>query len=108
MTDHLPLFDSVAATRLRDEGIAQAMDNKASLVKHVREWAKELGRRKTFVTADDVQAEIVRRGISVRAMGNSMGGIFLTKDWEATGRYVKSKRAHSHGNLLTQWRYIGD
>lgn len=103
----LPLFDPVAAELGKEAGIAQAVSNKASLVKHLRIWAKELGRRKTFVTADDLAEVMVAKGISVHAAGNAMGGVFRTRDWEATGRYTKSKRAHSHGNLLTVWRYIG-
>lgn len=103
----LPLFDAVASEAAKRAGIAQALDNKQSLVKHVREWMKELGRKQRYVTADDVQLMIASKGISTRAMGNAMGGIFKTKDWRATGRYVKSIRKHAHANRLLVWEYIG-
>lgn len=103
----LPLFDSVASEAAKTRGIAQAMDNKESLVHHVREWMKDLGRAKQFVTADDVQLMIVSRGISISAMGNAMGGIFKTKDWRSTGRYIKSVREHAHSNRILVWEYVG-
>lgn len=100
-------MDAALSEAAKVEGMKRAMEHKKSLVKHVREWMKDLGRRQRFVTADDVQAMIVRNGISVRAMGNSMGGIFQTKDWRSTGRYVKSERVHAHRNPILVWEYIG-
>lgn len=103
----LPLFDAAASEAAKTAGMALALDNKQSLVRHVREWMKDLGRAKRFVTADDVQLMIANRGISTHAMGNAMGGIFKDGNWRSTGRYVKSVRTHAHANRILVWEYIG-
>lgn len=102
-----PLFDAVASQQAKSAGMAQAADNKKSLLKLAREIAVELGRTKRDVTADDVQLALVRRGISIRALGNAAGSIFRGKEWTWTGRMVKSSRVHAHANLLRVWRYRG-
>lgn len=111
MPDQLQLFHDPPAPPpgeiAKERGIHQALDNKRSLVAHVREWMKELGRVKRFVTADDVQQLIADRGISIYAMGNAMGGIFRDGNWRATGRYVKSVREHAHSNRILVWEFIG-
>ncbi len=106
MTD-LPLFDYAESIRHRDAGMNLAAENNATRLNEAREIAKELGRNGHEVSADDVMEEWCRRGGGVKDFGNSFGSLFQTQDWQATGRFIKSKRIHSHGNLLRTWLYIG-
>lgn len=103
METGLALWDAAAAEAAKEAGIAQAGENKKQLLEYARGIAKELGRSGRAISADDVQRELERREISVHALGNSAGGLFERKHWIAVGR-VKSKRVHSHGNWLTEWR----
>ena len=103
------IFDAIAAREAAEQGIAQAADNKKSLLEFAKKKAIELGRRNAFVTADDVQLALVANGISDRALGNAAGGVFKNKKlWTNTGRTVSSERVSSHGRLIRVWQYIGN
>jgi hypothetical protein len=102
--DHLPLFDRAASIAAKDEGIKRAADNKASLLAFARKQAIEVAREKGEITADDVQARLFEKGISVRALGNAAGSLFRGKQWEWTGRFKLSERVHAHRNPLRVWR----
>lgn len=103
-----PLFDAAAAREAAEQGIAQAAENRASLLEFAKKKAIELGRRNQFVTADDVQAALVDNKISDRALGNAAGSVFKNKKlWLFTGRTVQSERVSSHGRLIRVWQYIG-
>lgn len=99
----MPLFDAVAGQIARVAGMAQAAENKKSLLAHARKIAVRLARTRP-ITADDVQRELQAQGISVHALGNASGSIFRGKEWEWTGRYIKSSRVHAHANELKEWR----
>jgi hypothetical protein len=58
------------------------------------------------VTADDVMLEWVQRGGRVHDFGNSMGGLFKDRRFKWTGRFIKSVRIHSHGNLIRVWSLV--
>lgn len=103
-----PLLDAIAAREAAEQGIAQAAENKSSLLEFAKKKAIELGRNNTFVTADDVQLALVAEGISDRALGNAAGSVFRNKKlWRFTGRTVSSERVSSHGRLIRVWQYIG-
>lgn len=101
----LPLFDYAASVAAKEAGMHQAAANKASLLAVARQVAIEVAQRKGTVNMDDVQFELHRRGISIRALGNAAGSVFTDKTrWQFTGEYVKSSRVHAHGNLIRCWR----
>lgn len=103
-----PLFDAIAAREAAEAGMAQAADRKASLLAFAKKKAIELGRRHTFVTADDVQAALVAEGISQHALGNAAGSLFKDKTrWIYADRTVESQRVSSHGRQIRVWQYIG-
>ena len=99
------LWDAAASEQAAQAGIDQAAANHASLLTFARELAREIARSRAdrCCTADDVQAEIERRGISVRALGNAAGGLFRGTEWTWTGRWQKSARLHAHANPLRIW-----
>jgi DNA polymerase III sliding clamp (beta) subunit (PCNA family) len=66
-----PLLDAIAAREAAEQGIAQAAENKSSLLEFAKEKAIELGRNHVLVTADDVQLALVAEGISEHALGNA-------------------------------------
>jgi len=107
------LFDAMAAAELAEQGMMVAADNKESLLKFAREKAREIGRRKGRVTADDVQralAENPGKPISIHALGNAAGSLFKDRSlWKWDGvSVVKSERVSSHGRLIRVWQYIGN
>ena len=108
MAEQPPLFDLPAGLAARDKGILKAQDNNARLVVEMREFAVAYCRRggnaHGTVNADDVAAELVRRGLSVHALGNAAGSLFRDKRFAWTGRFVKSARIHAHSNLIREWR----
>lgn len=93
----------------KEAGMQQASANKASLLAYARGVAVELARARSdrLVTADDVQQELVNRGVSAHALGNAAGSLFKGDDWQWTGRWVMSRRVHAHRNPLRVWRYAG-
>ena len=103
------LFDFERGGELKDEGMARAAAGRASLLAYARGLAVEIAmaRPDRCVTADDVQAALAERGVSVHALGNAAGALFAGGAWEWTGRWVKSRRAHAHHNPLRVWRYVG-
>jgi hypothetical protein len=99
------LFNSTASEEARIAGMAQAADNKAGLLRYARKLAVEIAKEKGVVSADDVQEALAAKNISVHALGNAAGSLFVDrKVWEWTGQFIKSKRAHSHSNLIRTWR----
>lgn len=106
MTEQLSIFDAIESQRHRDDGMALAADNRAALLHEAREIAKDLAKYGREISADDVQAELVKRGYGVKALGNAAGSLFAGRDWQWTGRRVKSKRIHAHANELKTWRLV--
>ena len=100
----LPLFDAAESQRRAADGIERAANGKASLVVEARSIAIEIAKREGLVTADDVVAEMCRRGYGVHVLGSAAGAIFRDKRFEFTGVRTKSTRIHSHQNELKIWR----
>lgn len=96
-------WDAAEAERQKNIGRDVAAAAKESLLSYARELAVRIGRRQPVVTADDVQLALECEGVSVFALGNSAGSLFAGKKWEPVG-WTKSKRVHSHGNRLREWR----
>lgn len=104
------LFDAAESEAAARAGMAQAAENRRSLLAFARGLAVELAladpERET--NADEVQQALAERGISVFALGSAAGSLFTGGDWQWTGKFTKSKRVHAHANLLRTWRYIGE
>jgi hypothetical protein len=103
------LWDAGAGEAAREAGMALAANRRRDLLHYARQLAVWIAWRRPDreVTADDVQRELSRQGVSVRALGNAAGSLFAGRCWRWTGKFVKSERAHAHRNLLRVWRYIG-
>lgn len=59
------------------------------------------------VTADDLAPYVERLRIEhgvVSTSKNAMGAVFATREWEWTGQWIKSERAHMHATDLRVWR----
>lgn len=102
------LFDAAASDAAKRAGMLQAAERKEALLAFARRLAVEiaLSRPSREVTADDVQAALVSRGISERALGNAAGSLFAGDAWRWTGRWEMSRRVHAHRNPLRVWRYV--
>lgn len=110
MTDQLPLFNAGFSQLEMEVGIGRATfpEHRRELLEQAKEKAKEIAffDHARCISADDLVFWYAKnRHIDLPAkLGNAMGSIFRGKDWEFTGRYVKSARARSHRNLLRVWR----
>jgi hypothetical protein len=72
-----------------------------------RRIAESLGKANKFVTADDVQAELLKQGYTSADLGNAAGPLFRkSKSWKDTGKTVNSKRKGAHSRKITVWEYI--
>jgi len=99
----MSIFDLPTGIELANKGIALAADNKGELVTRGRNIALRIAATRGEVTADDVQYELAKEGVSVKALGNAAGAIFRDRRLRWTGRMAKSTRIHAHGNLLRVW-----
>jgi hypothetical protein len=108
------IFDAIEARERAEAGIAQAAENKASLLEFARGVARQLGRERGLVSADDVQRTLFEKHkISEHALGNAAGSLFKKikgkpKEWHFDGTsFIKSERVASHGRYIRVWRYVG-
>jgi hypothetical protein len=100
----LPLFDALASEQGKTQGMKAAADGNKKLLDEARGIARQYAYCHQTVTADDVVAELVRRGHSPNCLGNSAGSLFLRSEFEWTGGFKKSTRVWAHSNLLREWR----
>lgn len=98
------LFDAIESQRHADVGMNIAAENNAVLLTRAREIAKEIANKQGEVTADDVQMKLIEEGHHPHALGNAAGSLFRGREWEWTGKMVKSARIHAHANKLNVWR----
>jgi hypothetical protein len=98
------LFDLTKGLQLKKEGKKKARMAKGELLERAREIARDVGEAKEFVTADDVQRQLIKEGHHPFALGNAAGSIFRGSEWEFTGRMVKSARISNHGHQNMVWR----
>jgi hypothetical protein len=103
-----PVFDAAAARDAGEAGKSLAADNNITLLRFAQGVAREIGRRKVFVSADEVQRELIERhGWEPNALGNAAGSLFKGKAWRWDGETKKSEMVDSHGRLIRIWRYVG-
>jgi hypothetical protein len=103
------IFDAIAAGEAAQAGMALAAANNGQVLEFAKKYAVELGRKQTFVTADDVQRVLIEKGFREHDLGNAAGSVFKNRKlWRWDGiRTVKSERVSSHGRLIRVWEYIG-
>jgi hypothetical protein len=99
----LDLFDAAASQEAKTAGMAQAADNKKSLLKYARKLAVEIAKEKGYVYSDLVIERLVANGISDRALGNAGGSVFVGGEFKWTGERHKSTRKIGHGNEQKVW-----
>ena len=102
-------FDLSASEEAKREGKRRAERSGPAWNLHLldaaRGVARILARTNGEVTADDVVKHFQDSGIDLTAkIGNAMGSLFKGREWEWTGKFVKSARVHAHANLLRVWR----
>lgn len=103
-------FDPAAGEAGKLDGMARAAGSRPSLLAFARGLAVgiALSRPDRTCTADDVQRALAERGVSLFALGNSAGALFVGGDWRWTGGRVKSERRHAHANEIKVWEYVGE
>ena len=101
-----PLFDAAESERRKQEGMALAANNpeREDLLTLARDRAKIVVRERGEVTMDDVVLRLAQDGYDVSALGNAAGSVFRGKEWEFTGKFIKSARVANHSRLLRVWR----
>ena len=102
-------FDLVESERRRDLGIAQVEDAfcRRRLMKEARRLALEIASRRGSVTADDVFAEMYKRGLHPELLGNAAGGLFRSKEFVFFGEWKKSSRVSNHARMNRVWYLAG-
>lgn len=91
-------FDLVEALNARDAGIAQVAGNNEQFLEIARAVARDIAKRKGYVTADDV-----RRECPLRPLHPNAYGALFKKGFRWTGGFRRSELAQGHGNLQRVW-----
>jgi hypothetical protein len=98
------LFDSVAGQQAKEEGMAKAAENAASLLEIAQRIAVRLASqhpdRETDM--DEVGMELFRIGI--KTLGPAAGSVFKGGQWQFTGKRLKSARKKNHSREIKVWR----
>ncbi len=97
-----PYIDLAEGERRKKEGMEFAASNRRLALEAAKELAITLARVNGTVTADDVYRGLLRW--ERQSLGNAAGSIFRGKEWEWTGRFVKSKRVSNHARVIREWR----
>ena len=101
----IPLFDAAAGSQSRDAGLSLAASHKPVTLAIARMAARLVagGRADRTVTADDVVGWLAINGFEYE-LGPLAGAIFRSKEWEFTGRWVRSARTSNHSRFNRVWR----
>lgn len=87
--------------------LARLQGGNARWLAAVRTEAVRMAWAHGSVTADDLAEHVewlrVYRGL-VPTSSNAMGAVFSTREWEWTGRWIRSERAHMHATDLRVWQ----
>jgi hypothetical protein len=96
------LFDLPEGERRKELGMAHSRFTHEEVLLLARAIAKLHAFRHGTVTADDVQKELIKRGLP--PLGNAAGSLFRGDQWEFTGQWVKSHRVTNHARQNRTWR----
>lgn len=100
-------MNSLAAeVAAKEAGIAAATEGNESVLELAREIAVEFAKRDPDreTSSAEVGIELKRRGY---AIGNWMGALFRTDQWEFTGRFKQNYRDGTHAREVRVWRLKG-
>ena len=103
------LFGINESIRRKHDGmLAAEYGGKHLVLKDARRIAKQIAmlRLDKTVTADDVNAALIRIGIT-ESLGNAAGSLFRGSEWQFTGERIKSARKTNHAREIKVWRYLG-
>ena len=104
------LFDYAESERLKKQGmtLAATHDGKIKLLDIARHYARAIALQhpEHEVNADDVSMRMIKEGITEK-LGAASGSMFKGKEWEFTGKRIKSKRISNHSREIKVWRYVG-
>jgi hypothetical protein len=104
------LFDARESERLKRQGMRQAAKARRALLLDARRLAIAVAKKNDGLCTSDTlgQAAQVVWGIDLAGeLGNAMGSMFKTDDWEFTGERVKSTRVKRHAGEVKVWRLTG-
>jgi len=87
----MSIFDLPMGIELANKGIALAADNKGELVTRGRDIALRIAATRGEVTADDVQYELAKEGVSVKALGNAAGAIFRDRRFNSRAGWPRAR-----------------
>tara|TARA_R100001015_G_C4603450_1_gene158407 strand:+ start:910 stop:1233 length:324 start_codon:yes stop_codon:yes gene_type:complete len=104
------LFDYAEGERLKKQGMSLAanQEGKPCLLDVARHYARIIAIQSynNEVNADDVFRLMSQEGITEK-LGAAAGSLFKGKEWEFTGKRVKSQRTSNHAREIKVWRYVG-
>jgi len=113
LTSQLALDFATPQTRSRTgrerkaEALARLQRRNPTWLDAVRIKARQIASESGTVTADDLAEYVawlrIWRGLEPSSK-NTMGAVFATREWEWTGRWIRSERAHMHSTDLRVWR----
>ena len=103
------IFDLNAGMKAKQEGMDLAADNREYVLGLARRLLVAAARSHPDLecTADDAQRGLIAHGYSPEDLGNAAGSLFRGKEWEDTGRRMKSERVTNHGHQNRIWRFVG-
>lgn len=93
-------FDLIEALDRKDKGMARVAANGAEFLFEARAYAKAIALSKGEITVDDIRLNLDLKPHH----HNVWGSLFMTKDWEPTGAFRRSKLVQGHGNPQRVWR----
>jgi hypothetical protein len=103
MSEQIGLFDQAEANRRKVAALDQLEEHHEDWLYFARLEAVRIARIKGTVTADDVRAELYRRGITPKHH-NAWGAVFRDKRLVWTGKFRKSALPQGKGNMQRVWR----
>lgn len=97
------LFDAKLSEKLKKDGMEKAADNVDETLTLARNIARRLAQKNGKVNADDV-GRILKTDLRIDSLGPAAGSLFRGKEWEFTGKWVKSKRITNHSRMIREWK----
>ena len=104
------LFNAVEAVRRKEAGVALAAGNRTHLLAYAKGVARDLALRNPLreTNADEVQRHLhAVLGAVPGDLGPAAGSLFRGKDWEFTGKRIRSVQVRNHCRELKVWRLRG-
>ena len=97
------LFDGKRSEQLKQQGMDLAADNVPTALELARSIARKTACLYGTVNADEVGKRL-KEIYKIDTLGPAAGSIFRGKEWEFTGKWIKSTRITNHGRMIREWR----